>query len=106
MYLLAEVDASDATNAWAMGYWGQLLHWDGINWTSVPSPVSTRMNSLSIVDDDYAWAVGSESIIHWDGTEWGLVANPTSEWLNSVSMVSRNDGWAVGGNGTILRFGP
>jgi len=104
--LLAEVDASDAANAWAMGYYGELLHWDGINWTSVASPVSTRMYSLSIVDAGDAWAVGSESIIHWDGNEWTQASNPTSDWLYSVSMVSRNDGWAVGYNGTILKFGP
>jgi hypothetical protein len=39
---LSAVDATSATNAWAVGTYGTfktlILHWDGTAWTQVPSP--------------------------------------------------------------------
>jgi hypothetical protein len=122
---LLAVDASGANEAWAVGSTNQTgfattnpiaAHWDGTQWTIVPTPASTG-TSKSILDGvvDFgpgnAWAVGRSRsaralIEHWDGTQWTVVPGPDpvppagstlgSASLTGVSAVSARDIWAVG----------
>jgi hypothetical protein len=89
---LQSVAALSAGDVWASGIAGDIScsskcttlieHWDGQNWTIVPSPnpPSTYLNDVwGIVarSKDYAWAVGttdyaSTMILRWDGTSWKL----------------------------------
>ena len=57
-------------------------HWDGTNWTRVPSPspgrYPTRLYGVSTISPTDAWAVGTFAdingqralILHWDGLSW------------------------------------
>ena len=117
---LYAVEAHAANDVWAVGdyqevqtFYTLIEHWDGTQWSIVPSPNSTAPNNflgdVDIVSASDVWAVGSSSdtffttsstlVEHWDGTQWSIVAAPspgTSASLSAVTAISTNDVWAVG----------
>ena len=123
---LTDIFMLSATNGWAVGYapigGGQttIIHWDGVQWTTVPGPVTNAggfLSSLHMVSAQDGWAVGHDPavpasmIVHWDGLTWNVVATlpvpPTmAVALRSIFMVAPLDGWIVGDDGLILKYGP
>jgi photosystem II stability/assembly factor-like uncharacterized protein len=87
-----------ASDGWAVGGYGRIIHWDGTDWSNVTSPTTAQfLGDVFMVSADDGWAVGADgTIIHWDGTSWSNVTSPTTEHLGDVFMVSADDGWAVG----------
>jgi photosystem II stability/assembly factor-like uncharacterized protein len=84
---------------------GTILHWDGISWSQAISPVSQRLNSITMLSANESRVVGdSGTILHWDGNTWSQVSSPVTQTLKSVTMISANEGWAVGLEGTILHY--
>jgi hypothetical protein len=88
-------------------------HWNGSNWSVLPSPSpgSSSLASVSAPSATNAWAVGSEEdldipggeldgvIEHWDGTSWkqqSMQAAGFSTQLAGVSAVTPTNAWAVG----------
>lgn len=116
------VDALSSNDVWAVGYrdiisggYGiaQTLieHWDGTQWSVVPSPNvgsgNNHLRDVAAVSPNNVWAVGSYAgsgvdqtlILHWDGTEWSVVPSPNpvgSNQLFGIWAASANDVWAVG----------
>jgi hypothetical protein len=116
---LAPVSANDV---WAVGAWYPpssnprtlTEHWDGSDWSVVPSPNATpgynELYGAAAVSTSDVWAVGYHNIanygsektmaLHWDGTRWSIVRTrnmgPNANMLRAVSAVSSNDVWAVG----------
>ena len=101
---LEAVAADSATDAWAVGFTGDLmsfpdeslvLHWNGLGWTKVatPNPSGTTASSanflygVSAVSPVDAWAVGyyrdvttsvwHTLILHWNGSKWTRVKSPS-----------------------------
>jgi hypothetical protein len=91
------VAATSASNAWAVGTYGQTFglyqtlieHWNGHKWSIVTSPnpgsFSNTLNAVAAVSVSDAWAVGiysnnqyaSQSLVeHWDGSTWSVVKSP------------------------------
>jgi photosystem II stability/assembly factor-like uncharacterized protein len=84
---------------------GQILEYDERLWLAVTPPTDNKLNDVSVVSDNDAWAVGANdeyegTIIHWDGKHW-------QRWyqaelpipkvaLIAVDMASSTDGWAAG----------
>lgn len=84
-------------------------HWDGTQWSIVPSPVLTDsiLYSVAAISSSDVWAVGQylpygntrTLTEHWDGAQWSIVPSPN---INSESTVfagvalASNDIWAVG----------
>jgi hypothetical protein len=117
---LRGVDAVSASDVWAVGFSYRyeetvshtlIEHWDGQEWTLVPSPDVLRDNGLydvSALSATDVWAVGDTSqdetqeplILHWDGTSWSSMAVPPVPgwplWLHDVEAVAVDDVWAVG----------
>jgi len=116
-----------ANDVWAVGfsphpsgtplYIRQTLteHWDGEQWSVVPSPnpagkTYVVLNGVDAISASNVWAVGHAGdpssipqtlTLHWDGASWGIVSSPSpgtynGNVLNAVSAVSSNDVWAVG----------
>jgi hypothetical protein len=111
---LQGVVAIASDDAWAVGFndsYGstRTLHWNGTEWTLVPSPdVPGHPNYLYAVDasgPNDVWAVGlanSRSLtMHWNGTAWTIipVPDPAGYALYDVSVLAPNDVWAVGKSG-------
>jgi hypothetical protein len=110
---LSSVAALSANNIWAVGnsgtpdsYQPLIEHWDGSNWTVVPSPnVSGNLSKIAAISTNNIWAVGSNTsgetlIEHWDGSNWSIVASPDpgliSNSLSGIAVVSASEVWAVG----------
>jgi hypothetical protein len=118
---LLGVTVVSSNDVWAVGdfaasaptYQRTLIeHWDGANWTIVPSPnvTNSSQNALTGVAGVSAtdvWAVGysltsnNKTLIeHWDGKKWGIVPSPNvgsyGNWLTGVAALAPNDVWAVG----------
>ncbi len=120
LYSVATLGPDDA---WAVGSSGAdseqarstfplVEHWNGINWTVVPTPHVGAGRLLSVSADGGAdvWAVGSivtqsESgnadlgmrplVLHWDGRRWSAVAldsTPAGE-LDQIVAVTPSDVW-------------
>jgi hypothetical protein len=128
--VLASVACASQSDCWAVGHstldyinftGRQTLveHWDGAQWTIVPSPnLSEQDNHLSDVtclSSSKCWAVGSYSpggiadailIVHWDGNAWAVVS-PASlnisgrSALEAVTCTAANNCWAVGSTSGI-----
>ncbi len=117
------VAAISATDIWAVGSGrepnygnegvGLLIeHWNGSQWSVVPSPTSIgTLNSVTAISTNNVWAVGmtgsgpSASLIeHWDGTQWSIVQHPDPPErrveLRGVAAVSATNIWAVGSYGS------
>lgn len=91
-------------------------HWDGSNWTLLPTPQPgtgpNELNGADGVASDDVWAVGAYAatsagryktlVEHWDGSRWHVVASPNAgtdaakNTLTSVNALSRTSAWAVG----------
>lgn len=66
---------TSATNAWAVGAHGKILHFDGTQWTSVATPTSFRLSRVWGSSATDVWAVGDTALVHYDGTSWKVPAS-------------------------------
>jgi hypothetical protein len=113
--VLRGVSAVAPNDVWAVGNYDPasggrqtlILHWNGVQWSVVPSPnfgSNNQLYSVAAISANDVWAVGyvisgdtSALILHWDGTSWTRFANPNVRGLLAgVEAVSANDVWAVG----------
>lgn len=109
--VLNAVDGVSANDVWAVGWYqsgstGQeggalTLHWDGKQWTVVPTPSRSTLYGVTALASNDVWAVGDQVILHWNGANWSIVSFPpppgdSYQILKGISAVSANDIWAVG----------
>lgn len=111
--ILTSVSALSSTDAWAVG--GEVLHWDGMKWNSVPAPLPNNvneqatLNGVAAIAGNDVWAAGEFDdfttgsvhalMEHWDGTAWSSVNIPRpgiSSLLSGITAFSANDIWASG----------
>lgn len=100
------VAAISPDDVWAVGTTagrGALaMHWDGSQWTVVPTPDKVRaLWAVAGVASNDVWAVGDGDALHWDGTKWNIVPMPTPEGseghsLYGIEAIAADDVWAVG----------
>jgi photosystem II stability/assembly factor-like uncharacterized protein len=105
----------NADDGWAVGMMGQIIHWNGTEWTDV-SYGNEHYESVFFVDPNDGWIAGDPGMLvefgfpgpvfHWNGSAWSFITNPTTSpiRLSSVFMVNASDGWIVGEHGTIIRW--
>jgi hypothetical protein len=116
--VLSSVTAVSGRDAWAAGTVAQgdtilrplILHWNGVRWSTAPSPRRTgisQLGSVSAASAQDIWAVGSYGLTanhalieHWNGTSWRIVADPVrprgQEQLVTVTALSARSAWAAG----------
>jgi len=123
---LMGVDATSATNVWAVGDYptgqaqGRLsiaMHWNGTKWRVVKSPsvsgpsLLNALEGVSVSSRTNAWAVGFSVkavphasftvALHWNGKVWKHVPTPhpahgNGDALTSVDALSAGTAFAVG----------
>jgi hypothetical protein len=89
-------------------------HWNGLNWTLVPSPTvgggANYLYGIDAASSSDIWAVGAyldqttnrhrTLILHYDGTAWTQVTSANkgagNNYLEAVQVVSPTNVWAVG----------
>ncbi len=121
--ILYSVVALTVGDVWAVGEsfrpsntWYTLVeHWDGNQWSVVPSPSSEGirnvLNGVSASAPDDVWAVGSRLVqtltLHWDGAQWSRVPSPNIDLggnFNAVLALGADNVWAVGhSRGSIVQ---
>lgn len=121
-YSLANMTVVSASNIWAAGSLNAsdggnqtlIEHWDGFQWSVIPSPNGDNYSVLNAINAAAAndiWAVGnswnspdssdSHSMLteHWNGYQWSVIGSPSPGYdntLNAVVAVSSHDVRAVG----------
>ena len=110
---LKDVWGSSATDIFAVGADGIILHYDGNpegTWSAMDSSITTNtLNGVWGSSASDVFAVGDEGIIlHYDGNPEGtwsaMDSNISSSTLNGVWGSSASDVFAVGWDGTILHY--
>ena len=107
---MAVVTSSDV---WTVGHSADntlIEHWDGSQWSVVPSPdlgTDVLIGVATVAAND-VWTVGYYTLpgqpgqtlaLHWDGASWSIIPTPTmgsSSYLRAVTAVAADDVWAVG----------
>jgi hypothetical protein len=118
--VLNAISVGSATDIWAVGQhevlyhrYSLTVHYDGSDWTVVPSPSmdGIHLEDVVTIGPNDAWAVGwlgnpssldSQNItMHWNGKAWSMVPVPQPgrtgvDQLYAVDAAGPNDVWAVG----------
>ncbi|MDR2986046.1 MAG: hypothetical protein LBV34_14515 [Nocardiopsaceae bacterium] len=110
--VLNDVVAISATNAWAVGHFGDLSHpktliehWNGRAWRRISvTPAAGWLNGVAATSARDVWVVGfSHSralILHFNGAVWRRVASPSPgtalTLLSDVTVISPDNVWAAG----------
>lgn len=109
---LRAVAVRSASDVWATGDQGTVLHFDGSQWTTIAAPPnysSTTFSAISAPPGGGVWIAGNSVILRYDGTAWTQeeIAAPALPGLNitSLALQSGGEGWATGGvNGSTHGF--
>jgi hypothetical protein len=104
-----DIWGSSETDVFAVGravdYSGLVLHFNGSNWTEMPSGTSYSLNAVWGSSGSDVFAVGWQgAIIHYDGSEWRMMDSGITEGLHDVWGTSATNVFAVGSNGVILHY--
>ncbi|MFO0744342.1 MAG: IPT/TIG domain-containing protein [Myxococcota bacterium] len=94
--------ADGVQHALVGGVGGYLAHWDGLRWTTTPTPsgVVATVEGLAFADDTRAFAVAGPALLAWDGSAW-TVAYEASVDLHAVAADATHV-WAAGDSGVIV----
>jgi hypothetical protein len=99
------VAGTDKNDVWAVGP-RHILHWDGSQWTDIPSGVGQDINAIWPASATEVWAVGGGGhILHGNANGLKPVASGTTHILYSVWGTSSSDIWAGGEEGVLLHYG-
>jgi hypothetical protein len=117
------LSAVSSNDVWATGSFtvpgtqtshGLILHWNGSQWSIVPSPNpgsrSYVIKAVSTISTSDVWNVGFTAdkngnnhktlTEHWDGSQWSIIPSPNAgnqdNFLEGTVAVSTNNVWAVG----------
>jgi hypothetical protein len=66
---------TSATNIYAVGAAGRILHFDGTSWSSMSSPTGARLSRVSGSSAKDVWAAGDTVVLHFDGSAWKTVTS-------------------------------
>jgi hypothetical protein len=98
---LTRVAAVSSSEAWAVGHWGEILHYTGGAWSKVhlPGTGTTHFYDVSFWSQTGGWAAGGYRAFQYNGTSWverseGLGFGVAS--LYAIAAVGPNEAWASG----------
>lgn len=95
---LLGVWGTSATDVWAVGGGGTILHWDGMAWSPVTSGTAQNLLQVWAASADDAWATGDGVILHWDGTTWSTAVDEPGTTFSGVWGSGPDDVWVAAVN--------
>lgn len=110
---LWSVWGSSATDAWAVGERGTILHYTGGQWQQIISPTRNNLYAIFGTSANNIIAAGDRTVLKYNGQSWAPVALPTDltpaeqtrfGGLFAVWGSSANDIWIVGAGGMVFRY--
>jgi hypothetical protein len=85
LYYTSEVDI------WVAARVGQVLHWDGDDWTTIQTPSFTDLRAIWVNSPDDIFAAGSSgTITHFDGQQWSVVRYPDLSSIFTLAGTRRH----------------
>ncbi|MBI5490362.1 MAG: hypothetical protein HY905_23700 [Deltaproteobacteria bacterium] len=92
--------------AFAVGSTGQILQYDGTEWTRAASVGTDTIRWVDVPRRDFAVAVGQlGSVYWWNGTSWRFDdTSGTPSVLYAVDCIADDDIWAVGAGGAAVHW--
>jgi hypothetical protein len=73
-----------------------LVHWDGKDWSLIPSGTTAKLSAIWGSGPGDVWAVGDGgTIVRWNGQAWSPVASGTTDALLGIWGSGPDDVWAV-----------
>lgn len=106
----SDIWGSSASDVWAAGSGGRLLHWDGREWLETCHLTSASLARFWGFSSTDLWVTGNspEVLLHWNGLEWRKVQERSATTLVSggYERLWANDAglWAVGSAGRLDHF--
>ena len=103
---LRSIWGSSATDVFAVGESGTVLHFDGSTWTTMTSDTTQWLNGIwGDPQSGEVFAVGENgAIIHYDGTTWNTMASGVSVALHGVYGTAADNLYAVGDSGVVMHY--
>ena len=100
---LHDVWAASKVDAWAVGFRGAILHFDGSRWSIVASPTRHTLYGISGRSPSDILAVGQGgTVLRYDGARWSVVDVGTRADLYDVAMPGVGESW-IAGEKVLLR---
>ena len=98
--------AVSASDVWAVGDFGALMHYNGTTWQAVDSPVNDHLYAIWAGSAQDIFAVGDGGrILRSTGGTFQSTNSPTTQPLRGIWGNSATDEvWAVGNGGVILKY--
>ncbi len=94
-----------ATDAWAVGYNGTVMHWNGAFWELLPSLTEAILQGVWARSAEDVWMAGEGgTLLRWDGRSLKTVPSHTDKDLRAVTGLGENDVWFAGNQGTLLHW--
>jgi len=91
---LNAVWGSGPNDVFVVGYAGNVLHWDGTQWSKMP--LLDNLNAIWGSGPDDVFAVGFMGHVwHWNGHVWYMMGSATNAWLKGVWGTGPNDVYAI-----------
>ncbi len=101
---LTAVWGLSATDVYAVGARGAVIHYDGIAWRRIQVPSVDALLGIWGLDADHIYAVGTNTAIRFDGLAWRLMPGAGNAELWSVWGTHPDTLFAAGQNGVILKW--
>jgi len=96
---------TSASNVFAVGESGTILHYDGSGWSPMNSGTTEYLYSIWGSSGTDIYSVGAAgTILHFNGSRWSPEESGTIENLRGVWSSSETDMFIVGDNSSILHF--
>ncbi len=96
---------SSASDVWAVGGQGTLLHYDGIAWNGLQSVTARDLFAIWGSAASDVWAVGDAgTVLHFDGQSWSVTDLGLANQLRGIWGSGPSDVWAVGSSGKLLHW--
>jgi serine/threonine protein kinase len=106
---LRSLFAFSASDVWACGDPGVLLHFDGQQWKLVHHGYGHRLHQIFGFGPRDLWVVGDHgTLLHFDGNKWSQIKSERTAYLTGIWGAHPADLWVVGkvsdGQATLLHF--
>lgn len=101
---LHDVWGSSATNVFAVGDGGTILHFDGTGWTQMQSGTTMDLYHIEGVAPNLVFAAGFSGVYRWDGVRWSRADMDGYGASDANSLFGASDGsiWATRSQRTAL----
>ncbi len=99
---------SSASDVFAVGLGGTILHFDGSTWSAMASGTTADLHAIWGAAANDVFAVGGNfpngTILHYNGSAWSAMTSGTTGPLRGVWGSSASDVFAVGDGYTIVHY--